>query len=214
MNGCSAKLHEDVEKDFFYASYLPHERESEPSPRKLYVLFHPAGSTGSEFLEHWSLLSEKTNDVIFAPTADQKHPYGSQKFERAFFTVISRLKDRYQIDDEQIVLIAESNGVIYGYKLLASKPDFFRAVVFISGMMDEATVRKFQDVTPRIGVPILILHGAEDTIFDEAVVEEQYYFLKSLGWNATFRRIEGLGHGSDVFLQDDVVDWIVNQESK
>ena len=184
--------------------------------RKLIVLFHPAGSSGSDYVERWEPLLKEIAALVIAPTADQEHPYSSPQFETKFLQLVQDVSSRYKIDVSSKYLIGESNGAIYGYRFLASHPNFFKAAVLISGALDQQTVTQFEKNPAVSQAAILIVHGTEDQVFRIDITRKEVEYLKKLGFRVDFKEIKGMGHGADIFAEDEIVEWIksFSQSSK
>lgn len=194
---------------FSYAFYAP-KTPAREFTKSLFILFHPAGSSGEEYAEKWVPLVEKWG-YVFAPTAGPETPYGSPEFEEKFFEELQNLENRLQIDQSRIVLIAESNGAIYGYRFLAVHPDLLKAAVFVSGSLEEKTFEQISEHKAQIKTKILIAHGTDDQTFMFEKAEKEARELKELGLDAEFKKMDGMQHGADPFCEDEIIKWIEQQ---
>lgn len=192
--------------EFSYSYFV--SKKVLPEGAKLYVLFHPAGSSGEEFIERWIPLTKKDNVVLLAPTASANARYGSKEFEEKLEAVVADFENRYHIASGSRFLIAESNGAIYGYLFLVKKPDFFRAAVFISGVVDERFVNQVKEAAQPIKSSILMVHGTEDKTFNIGIARKQKEYLKSIGLSVELREMKRMGHGADPFAEEEIIKWL------
>ncbi len=196
---------------FSYAYYVPKLKVNTPaSPKPLFIILHPANSSGDEYVEKWApMLSEFGN--VFAPTASSDAPYGSPEFEEKFLEELRNFESKFPTDERRIILIGESNGAIYGYRFLAAHPGLLEAAVFISGALEEKVLAEIGGKSAEIKTRILIVHGTEDPSFSFERAEETGAKLKKLGLNVEFKAMNGMRHGADPFCEDEVLNWIKKQ---
>ncbi len=193
-------------KNISYAFHVPKEISKESS--RLYLLLHPAGSSGSDYIQKWIPLIGRGSDLILAPTANAEAPYGSDRFKEALTRILEDFRTKYGISKERIVLIGESNGAIFASRWVSEEPDLFTAAVLISGSIDQAVITKFQTNRERIKIRLLIVHGTEDDVFDIRVREKEAGYLKQLGLKVDFYAVKGMRHGSDVFAEEEIAKWL------
>ena len=195
-----------------YFWYGPLEQPIGKVKASFFIVFHPAGSSGADYLEKWRPLVGKQKNVILAPTADQETPYSSQKFAKEISDLILEFEQRYGIQPDRVFLIGESNGAIFGYRFLADHPGWFRAAAFISGTVGKGVLERFRKAAPP-ETSILVVHGTRDSVFDIRVTEKEVQLLRRIGLSVDFHKAEGMGHGADAFIEDDLVKWFAKFEN-
>ncbi len=198
----------DEQNGFLYAWRAPRGKSADHPAKNFFVLFHPAGSTGDEFLEKWNSVVGSDENLILAPTATGEAPYGSNTFEKELLSVIQNFQSGYSVHPDKTFLIGESNGAIYGFRFLADHPELFRAAVLISGVLNQDVINRIKNSPPLRKTPILMIHGTDDQTFNVQIAEKESEFLKKMGLAVEFQKVEGMGHGADAFTEDDAARWL------
>ena len=193
---------------FSYVFYVPTKKPGSEIQNPLFILLHPANSSGDEYLEKWVSLIGGNQNFILAPTASSETPYGSPEFEEGFTKALEEFQSAHPFDSKKVVLIGESNGAIYGYRFLASHPDFLEAAIFISGTLEGKTLDQLKEKASSIKTRILVVHGTEDLVFSVKAAEEAVQKMRELGLQVEWKVMEGMKHGADAFAEDDIVNWI------
>ena len=191
---------------FSYAFYPP-KTSVDTTAKPLFILFHPAGSSGDDYIERWVPLLGKWG-YVFAPTAGVETSYGSSEFEGKFREELQKFQNRFPIDPSRIILISESNGAIYGYRLLVTRPDLFKIAIFISGFLEDKTLAKLSTKKDEIKTKMLIVHGTNDEVFNFETAKKTASDLKAIGLNAELIEMQGMQHGADPFCEDEIEKWL------
>lgn len=122
----------------------------------------------------------------------------------AVLELIDSLKKNYPIDEQHIYLVGYSMGASSVINLLNLKPNAFTAAVAIAG------VPNFEAVKPLQKVPILLIHGSEDTENPFAGSVQLFKEL-SPGANVQFWEYTGRTHDNIVsvgLLGDKIPNWL------
>lgn len=91
---------------------------------------------------------------------------------------------------ERVVLAGFSQGSIMALDAVASGRWQFAAVVAFSGRLSSP-----QPLTPAVGTPVLLLHGADDPVIPSWETERAAAALQALGLTVQFAVLPQLGHG-------------------
>lgn len=203
--------------NFSYEVYVPDPLTDLNKKRPFFLLFHPAGSSGEEFIQRWIPLLKQEDAFILASSATEKVPYGSVEFNEKIWTAVTQLFDQYRIHEKKTFVIAESNGAVYAYRFLLDYSRFFKGAVLISAAIEPKILQRYiEDAPGNVRSNFLIVHGTEDPVFPVSMVDEQVGVLKQhlKDVNIEYRRVKRMGHGADPFVEDDILKWVQEIEKQ
>ena len=101
----------------------------------------------------------------------------------------------YGADPDRVFLFGFSQGAIMSLALLLARPDLVRGVVAHSGRLSRLPG---PDPAPEAlsRAEVLLLHGSQDDVVPAGQGRKAYEVLAPLlGGRATYRELDGLGHG-------------------
>ena len=106
------------------------------------------------------------------------------------FELLTKVIEREypKVDPTRIFLAGHSRGGFASYELAARYPGKFRAIACISGVTDTELARKLK------GVPVLLIHGEEDTTVDPGKTRRVAAELKRLGYEHEMHLFPGRDH--------------------
>jgi len=100
---------------------------------------------------------------------------------------------------DRIILVGVSMGGYGTWRLGASKPDTFRALVVLAGVVRSETLQAADALRDQ---NIFVVHSASDSAVSVAGARQMVEKLKGLNANVTYIESPGMGHGGD--LPDDL----------
>jgi predicted peptidase len=174
---------------------------AKPHPRgvkfPLVILLH--GGSGRAYAGEYlatSLMRERYPSFIAVPVTPKPpiwaHPdakYSAQENLGYVEELIGDLLQTHPVDPNRIYIIGCSIGGTGVFGAIARYPDLFAAGVAISGYW------KTIDAPIMINTPLLIIHGAEDSVIDATVSRDMANAVKdSGGHRVLYREVERFGH--------------------
>lgn len=180
-----------------------------PTSKKaaLFLLLPPAGFSSEDYLRKWVSLLGTSENILIAPDLSSAASR-SEAFQVGLSEIIVKQAKRFKVPDENVFLIGESNGAIAGFRTIHQYPELFRAAVMISSAIDQKVLQNLIESADRIKTDMLMVHGTEDSVIRIQMVEEDYQSLKNVGVPVELRVVPGMGHGSDIFTDEQVVSWL------
>jgi phospholipase/carboxylesterase len=177
-----------------YGLYVP-ENYSATRAWPVIVCLHGAYGHGYEYLWTWLRVARSEGCIVLAPksrgpTWSLLQPDVDIDSIRA---MLSELAERYHIDAERIYLSGLSDGGSFAYVLGLSCPSLFAGVAPIAGVLHPITDRLLR-AKQGLEVPLLVVHGARDFIFDVRAVRSHCGLLEKLGYRLTFIELPEWGH--------------------
>jgi phospholipase/carboxylesterase len=193
----------------------------------LVVLLHGVGASADSFLPIARALAPALPDAEFA-VLDGLHPFDGGTQGRQWFslqgiteqnrpervrragTEVSAWLDgalvERKLGPEQVVLLGFSQGAILAQWLAVHRQPEPRAVVSLSG--------RFAVDTPAVpgstSVPVLLVHGARDTVIPARRSEEAARELEARGARVRLRLFPTLAHGVDAAVMEEVQRFLVD----
>jgi len=198
-----------------YSMVLP----SEFDPTKEYNLLvglHGSGVDEVGYIGRLSLIHELMGSdyVIAAPRGRDLSDWYVGQTERDVIQMVKNIKTMLRI--KRIILFGFSMGGYGAWRLTFLYPDIFEAAIIGSGTLNnrryaepEYDIRNQKRDTKYI--PYLVIHGTEDRAVPFKPVEEFVTKLKEVGYNITFKVLEGAGHGGYDPSQA-ILEWMKNIE--
>lgn len=159
-------------------SYLVHVPKGYDSSRKMPVLFHFHGGSGSaesgasssgfsKFSDERGFIAvygEGTTGVIKLRSWNAGGCCGSSQAKNKNVDdvgyvreVLSRVKTNFQVDETRVYMTGMSNGSMLVNRLACEVPDLFAGAAAVSGTIQVDTC------SPTKHIPMLIMHGTADT---------------------------------------------------
>ena len=141
-----------------------------PEPAPLVVELHGRGIGAARFdqMTGFRALSDEAGFVLAMPSAigeiwnDGRNPAGlpDRPDDVGFLiAMIDQVSDRVAIDPDRVHLVGMSNGATMAARLVFEHADRFAALAQVAGTAAVATISR-----PARPVPIIQIHGAEDTV--------------------------------------------------
>lgn len=191
------------------ALYIPeHLPEDEPAP--LVVALHGGSGNGRDFLWTWLRESRSRGCILLAPTASGRTWSLAEPATDAaqIEAAIAAIAARRALDPTRRLLTGMSDGGTFAYTwgLGAACPFTHLAPVaaafnrFVMGYADPARLP---------GLPVHIVHGANDWMFPVETAEAAAEALARTGAAVTLHRIEDLAHAYPREANEAILDWFL-----
>lgn len=197
-----------------YYLYYPRDYEDNKTAFFPLLLFlHGGGESGGELAALKSsgppkLLVEGKEFpfLILAP----QNPHEKQWWNtRAVKQLLDTIVANNRVDPRRIYLTGLSRGGGAAWELAVQYPDRFAAMAVVCGM----TPLPYASWINK-DMPIWVFHGTEDQSVPFSESEGMVARLKSMGYNVTFTRYEGVGHNAweRAYSDDSLYEWFLQQE--
>lgn len=182
--------------------------------RQIVVLLHGYGSNGADMISLAPLLQTTMPDALFvAPNAPERCAgvpggfqwWGLESFDRAALAAGARraatvldayldaLTAEHRLEDDRMVLIGFSQGTMMALHVGLRRRRRMAGIVGYSGML--ADPAGLDDTASK--PPVLLIHGAADTIVPLRGHDEAVASLRALGIEVDAHVSPGLGHSID-----------------
>lgn len=177
-----------------YGLYVP-ENYTPSRHWPVIVCLHGAYGHGHEYLWTWLRVARSHGCVILAPKSRGQTWSLTQPSVDidSIQAMLAALVARYQIDTRRIFLSGLSDGGSFAYVFGLSCPSLFAGVAPIAAVLHPAAdplLRKKQGLE----LPLFVVHGAQDFIFDVRAVRSQVGLLEKLGYRITYTELPHWGH--------------------
>ena len=177
-----------------YALYVP-ESYTPARAWPLIVGLHGAYGHGHEYLWTWLRAARSRGYLVLAPKASQStwsilNPAVDIGSIRA---MLDEVGARYTLDPRRVYVSGLSDGGTFAYLLGLSCPALFAGVAPIAGVLHpvaDALLRQKQGIE----LPLFVVHGARDWIFDARAARSNCALLEKLGYAITYTELPDWGH--------------------
>ena len=113
---------------------------------------------------------------------------------------------RYGVEAGNAVLGGFSQGAMMSYRLGLVRPETFRALVCLSGVVPDADVLR-QRLPADRGQPIFMSHGREDMVIPVEGARRSLRFLRGEGYAPEYREYD-MGHEISAEVLGDLTPWL------
>jgi predicted peptidase len=131
----------------------------------------------------------------------------------ALLALLDELISGYHVDRSRIYLTGLSMGGREAWRLAATNPSRFAALVPICGRRPDG-VRSIEDTRPLCDLPIWVFHGAHDQVVPIAESDGIVAALRSYGANVRYTVYADAGHDSwtQAYAEPDLYTWLLSQQ--
>jgi phospholipase/carboxylesterase len=180
----------------------------------LVMALHGGSGNGRAFLWSWLASARTAGAILVAPTAVGQtwalmgDDIDSPNLDR----ILGLVGDRWRIDPERRLLTGMSDGGTFTYVsgLEAASPFTHLAPVaaafhpMLAGFADPGRIR---------GLPIFMVHGALDWMFDVDLARQAQRALAAAGARVTYREIADLSHCYPREVNAELLRWLASETS-
>jgi len=173
-----------------FSVYVPEHYTSERA-WPLIVALHGGSGNGRDFLWTWVREAKSCGYLLVAPTAAADT--WSAVDDRGLLEILAWLAGRYHLDAGRILLTGLSDGATFTLLYGLAHPDVYRALAPLCGVLHPANA-VLGNLGRARGVPIYLVHGAQDFLFPVALAHVTRDTLTTAGAALEYREIADLSH--------------------
>ncbi len=171
-------------KKWNYQISIPTIKEGKKLP--LVLALHWAGG-GNTYKEYSNCLAfpalDFLNAIIIAPSA-KGGLWVEPMNEEKVIALMKDIKKHWPIEDSKIIVTGYSNGGIGSWYYAKKYPKLFSAAIPMAGYYN----------TQKLKIPLYIIHGEMDELFDVNKVREDVHGSVALGGKIKYEELPGLSH--------------------
>ena len=197
-----------------YSLYVP-ENYSPQQTWPLIVCLHGGYGRGDEYIWTWLRPAKSKGYLLLSPksigpTWSVLNPPLDVRSVRA---MLDEVCAAYAVDRKRVYLSGLSDGGMFAYLLGLSCADWFAGVAPVAGEMNPMTDQLLRQKQGK-DVPLFIVHGAKDFIFDVRSVRSSCELLEKIGYNVTYKELPEWGHAYTYSINEQLVmPWFESLES-
>ena len=188
-----------------FSVYVPEHYTSERA-WPLIVALHGGSGNGRDFLWTWVREAKSCSYLLVAPTASMD-TWGAVD-DRGLLEILAWLDRRYHLDADRILLTGLSDGATFTLLYGLAHPDVYRALAPLCGVLHPANA-VLGNLERARGVPIYLVHGAQDFLFPVALAHVTRDTLTTAGAALEYREIADLSHTYPRDENGGILDWFV-----
>ena len=188
-----------------YSLYVP-ENYSPQQTWPLIVCLHGGYGRGDEYIWTWLRPAKSKGYLLLSPksigpTWSVLNPPLDVRSIRAMLDDVCAT---YAVDRKRVYLSGLSDGGMFAYLLGLSCADWFAGVAPVAGEMNPMTDPLLRQKQGK-DVPLFIVHGAKDFIFDVRSVRATCELLEKIGYNVTYTELPEWGHAYTYSINEQLV---------
>jgi phospholipase/carboxylesterase len=197
-----------------YSLYVP-ENYTPQQTWPLIVCLHGGYGRGDDYIWSWLRPAKSKGYVLLSPkSAGPTWSILNPPLDvRSIQAMLEEVCATYAVDRKRVYLTGLSDGGTFTYLLGLSCADRFAGMAVIAGEMHpmvDPLLRRGQGKA----VPILIVHGAQDFIFDVAFARQSITLLQKVGYNVTYQELPDWGHAYTYTINEQrVLPWFESLRS-
>jgi len=146
----------------------------------------------------------------FTPQGISVDPEEIEAARQTLHKFIGEVVEAYNCDPNAVYLVGFSQGAMMSLAVALTFPGTVAAVVAMSGRALPQTMELITDKDTLIGLPILVVHGTQDTVLPISHGRETKARLAELPVDLTYREYE-MAHEVSVESLEDVTEWLKKQ---
>lgn len=196
-----------------YSVYLPEGFDGE-SPSPLIVGLHGSGVDEQGFMPMLVSRLKTLSLPVIAPKGRGLSDYYVGDSGEDVFECVDHFTGLFpNIDRERILLIGFSMGGYGAWRLGLLRPDFFRGLIIMSGVVappERTGGEKISDMLDRqMNSAVLVVHGDRDSAVPVGATRNIVSRLRNLGVDVKYIEVPGAGHGN-YEVGEELSTWIRN----
>lgn len=173
-----------------FSLYVPEHYTSDRA-WPLIIALHGGSGNGRDFLWTWMREAKSCGYLLAAPTAVADT--WSAVEDRGLLEILAWLDQRYRLAVDRVLLTGLSDGATFTLLYGLAHPDVYRALAPLCGVLHPAN-EVLGNFGRARGVPIYLVHGAEDFLFPVALARGARDTLTDAGAALEYREIADLSH--------------------
>jgi phospholipase/carboxylesterase len=188
-----------------YSLYVP-ENYSPQRSWPLIVCLHGGYGRGDEYIWTWLRPAKSKGYLLLSPksigpTWSVLNPPLDIRSIRA---MLDEVCAAYAVDRKRVYLSGLSDGGMFAYLLGLSCPDWFAGIAPVAGELSPMTDPMLRQKQGK-DVPLFVIHGAKDFIFDVRSVRSSCDLLQKIGYNVTYKELPDWGHAYTYSINEQLV---------
>ena len=198
-------IHNKRKNDADYSLYVPENYTPEQN-WPLIICLHGAHGRGDHYIWSWLRAAKSKGYLLLSPksidvTWSVLRPLLDVSSITAMFREVCAT---YAVDKSRVYLSGLSDGGTFTYLFGLESAEMFAGIAPIAGdfhpMMDGMLrLKQGKDL------PIYIVHGVHDFIFNVESIRKGHELLTSLGYNATYKELPDWGHAYTSSINEQLV---------
>ena len=191
-----------------YSLYVPEDYTPQQT-WPLIVCLHGGYGRGDDYIWTWLRPAKSKGYLLLSPkSAGPTWSVLNPPLDiRSIQVMLEEVCTTYAVDRKRVYLTGLSDGGTFTYLLGLSCAELFAGIAVIAGEM-HAMVDPLLRRSQGKAVPMLIVHGAQDFIFDVAFTRQSVTLLQKLGYNVTYQELPDWGHAYTYTINEQrVLPW-------
>jgi phospholipase/carboxylesterase len=188
-----------------YALYVP-ESYTPGRSWPLVICLHGAYGRGDDYIWSWLRPAKSRGYMLLSPKSVDV-TWSVMRPWRDAASIIAMFKEvcsAYEVDESRVYLSGLSDGGTYTYLFGLICAEMFAGIAPIAGafhpMIDDLLHQKLGK-----DLPIYIVHGVHDFIFDVDSIRKGHELLTQIGYNATYKELPDWGHAYTTSINERLV---------
>jgi phospholipase/carboxylesterase len=175
----------------------------------LVVALHGGSGNGGGFLWTWLPAARSRGAVLIAPTAvgETWALMGPDVDTLNLNRILDEVRDRWNIDPARLLLTGMSDGGTFTYVTGLEGDSPFTHLAPASAAFHPMLAQMAEEDRLR-GLPIHIVHGALDWMFEVSLARQARKTLAAAGARVTYREIDDLSHCYPREVNVPILDWL------
>ncbi len=195
-----------------YSLYVP-ENYTPHTEWPLIVCLHSGYSREDDYMLTWLRAAKSKGYMLLAPKSVRETwsairlpgtPPNPVLDRRSIRAMLEEVWDTYAVDRERVYLTGFSDGGIFTYVLGLAYADIFAGIAPVAGRIHPAINHLLKRGQGK-DLPIFIVHGEQDPIFNVAVTRQTHDGLTKLGYNVTYKELPDWGHAYPYSINETLV---------
>ena len=191
-----------------FSLYAP-ETYSPDVPAPLVMALHGGAGNGRAFLWTWLRDARSHGAILVSPTArgETWALSGPDIDTPNLVRILDFVKSRWRIDERRLLLTGMSDGGTFSYVSGLEGASPFTHLAPVSASF-HPILAQMADPDRLRGLPIHIVHGALDWMFDVEMARQAQAALTAAGANVTYREVEDLSHTYPREVNPAILAWL------
>lgn len=192
-----------------FSLYVP-EYYSADRAWPVVMALHGGAGNGRSFLWTWLRAARSFGAILAAPTAvgDTWALHGPDVDFPNLERILGEISARWNVDADHLLLTGMSDGGTFAYLSGLQAPSSFTHLAPNSAAFHPFMV-ELADPERLKGLPIHIVHGALDWMFDVALAREAEAMLAAAGARVAYREITDLSHTYPREANAGILKWLM-----